>query len=742
MSQRSSVQPSIDLRSERDATIVQEMDAWASSASCALISTLAGDCDLAELVRDFAAGLPAKAAQLDRLRASNDQAGLSNLVHQLRGAGGGYGYPAIAAAAAQLEKIIAEEADPQKIDSQIAGLQKLCIAAAQGAEQTTQSDQLAICSVQSKLQCDAPENGLSLLLVDDDPSVLELMDGILRPLNVAIRFAQTGSAALDSLSRQPPDIVLLDYNIPLIDGLSVLKRIRSDARFKAVEIIFSTIHAEDDLITACFSAGANDYIRKPFNRTELLARVRAAISRRQTEQLLRSVARIDYLTGAPNRLALVEQTAHLVARAKNFNQPFAVLFLDCDRFRTINDALGHQGGDELLTQICSRLQQCVSHELPSNGHSEPAMVCRFGGDQFVVLLPNVVNTDQAQLLAQSVMATLEQPFSTQGQLVQTSVCAGLIFGDRTTTSPSDLLRDAGIALQEAKSQGKGHLVTFDQSQLNGVRQRHELEADLAVAVQQEQLVLHYQPIVDLSSGQARGLEALVRWNHPRRGMISPEQFISIAEETGVILPLGRRVIKDACRDMRRILDDASAIDLKYMSVNLSRAQLFDPQLIDAIRQGLRRYQLHPSQLMLEVTESQMMADTEQAVRQINELRNAGIRIALDDFGTGHSSLACLERLPIDVLKIDRSFVADIVSDAATSGTLIYVALYLAERFQLECVAEGIETQQQLQRLQDLGCPAGQGYFFSRPLPLSDLIDHLRKQAQGSRVRTPATLLQN
>ncbi len=717
MSQRSIVQTATTQPMAGVVALDQQLQAGATVEGPGLISTLAADIALAELVRDFDIGLPAKAAQLDALLAAGDLAGIRSLAHQIKGAGGGYGYPAITDAAFQLEKVASEQSDFQKVEMHIRELQQLCAAAELGARQPTESICPEICTLSSKQAGPNGDNGLSVLLVDDDPSVLELMDAVLRPLNVVVRLAKSGQEALDAITCDPPDIVLLDYNIPVVDGLGVLKTIRSNAKFQAIEIIFATVHSDDSLITACFSAGANDYIRKPFNRTELLARVRAAISRRQTEKLLKSVARIDYLTGAPNRLALIEQTAHLVAKAKNFNKPFAVLFLDCDRFRAINAALGHQGGDELLSQICSRLQQCVSHELPSHANAEPSMVCRFGADQFVVLIPEVAQTGQVQQLAQSIIATLQQPFTAQGQTVQTSVCAGLIFGDRNTSSPSELLRDAGIALQEAKAQGKGHLVTFDQSQLSGVRQRHELEADLSVAVQQEQLVLHYQPIVDLTSGRPQGVEALVRWNHPKRGMIPPEQFISIAEEIGVILPLGRRVIKDACRDLRRLLNDTCPTDLQYMSVNLSRAQLFDPQLAGAIQQSLRRYQLQPGQLMLEVTESQMMADTDQAVRQLQELRNSGIRIALDDFGTGHSSLACLERLPIDVLKIDRSFVSDIVSDAATSGTLIYVALYLAERFQLECVAEGIETQQQLQRLIDLGCKAGQGYLFSRPLPL-------------------------
>ncbi|HAC89914.1 MAG TPA: hypothetical protein DCF63_04660, partial [Planctomycetaceae bacterium] len=348
MSQRSIVQTATTQPMAGVVALDQQLQAGATVEGPGLISTLAADIDLAELVRDFAIGLPAKAAQLDALLAAGDLAGIRSLAHQIKGAGGGYGYPAITDAAFQLEKVASEQSDFQKVEMHIRELQQLCAAAELGARQPTESICPEICTLSSKQAGPNGDNGLSVLLVDDDPSVLELMDAVLRPLNVVVRLAKSGQEALDAITCDPPDIVLLDYNIPVVDGLGVLKTIRSNAKFQAIEIIFATVHSDDSLITACFSAGANDYIRKPFNRTELLARVRAAISRRQTEKLLKSVARIDYLTGAPNRLALIEQTAHLVAKAKNFNKPFAVLFLDCDRFRAINAALGHQGGDELL----------------------------------------------------------------------------------------------------------------------------------------------------------------------------------------------------------------------------------------------------------------------------------------------------------------------------------------------------------------------------------------------------------
>ena len=443
---------------------------------------------------------------------------------------------------------------------------------------------------------------------------------------------------------------------------------------------------------------------------------RDVTERREFERQLRHQAFHDDLTSLPNRALLIERLEHALERARRSGNSIAILFLDFDRFKVVNDSLGHTAGDRLLVEVGQRIQNSLR---PGD------TAARLGGDEFTVLLEDVSDIGGAVRVADRIADALKSPFDSQGQEVFLSTSIGIAISRGGEGRPEDLLRDADVAIDRAKANGRARYQVFDQSMNEHALQRLRLESDLRRAVDRGHLRLFYQPKLELTTGRITGVEALLRWQHPHRGLILPDDFIPLAEETGLILPIGRWVLGEACMQARRWQDVFPESSALLMSVNLSARQFQQPSLLAEVAQALRQSRLDPSRLVLEITEQVMMGDADATIGTLRELKALGVRLAIDDFGVGYSSLSYLKRFPVDALKIDRSFVAGLCK-ASEDAAIVQTVITLAHTLGMEVTAEGVESEEQLGQLRDLGCELGQGYLFGKPVEGRALDDVLSR----------------
>ncbi|MGA8363074.1 MAG: EAL domain-containing protein [Solirubrobacteraceae bacterium] len=436
----------------------------------------------------------------------------------------------------------------------------------------------------------------------------------------------------------------------------------------------------------------------------------------------------DALTGLPNRVLALDRAEQMLARARRLQIPVAALYVDIDGFKHVNDTFGHAAGDELLRTVAARLADVVR---------EGDTAARLSGDEFVVLVEGSTLDAGPELVAERLLEVLRRPYDMDDMNGQTrrqlslTASIGIALGERA--SAAELLRDADVALYEAKAAGKDYYMLFQSSMQTAARDRLTLEMDLAEALEQRQLFLQYQPTFDLQSESVIGVEALIRWRHPTRGVIEPIEFIPVAEESGLIVPIGRWVLEDACRQAAIWRRHGHEID---MSVNVSGRQLDDDELIEDVRHALAESGLDPETLTLEITETTLMRDAEATAKRLRSLKELGVRIAIDDFGTGYSSLAYLRQFPVDALKIDRSFISGIAGSKG-SAALIHTLVQLGKTLDIETLAEGIEERSQLETLQREHCDHGQGFLFSRPLDVDAVEKFLAVTQSKTPVHTPA-----
>ncbi len=436
--------------------------------------------------------------------------------------------------------------------------------------------------------------------------------------------------------------------------------------------------------------------------------------KRAQEQLLHDAFH-DPLTGLPNRAWFMDQLRIALSRSRRRSgSKFAVLFLDLDRFKIINDSLGHMYGDQLLVGIARRLRHCLRTE---------DMIARLGGDEFTVLINDIRDPEDALIVAERIQNHLSQKFALGGFETFTSVSIGIAFSDSEYEKPADLLRDADTAMYQAKLRGKARFVIFDKGMHVRAMNTLQIESDLRHAAERKEFKLHYQPIISLETGELSGFEALIRWQHPERGMIPPADFIPVAEETGLIVPIGQWVMREACLQMQRWRTQYPELGDVWMSVNLSGKQFAHAGLMEQIIQTLSLTGLDPCRLKLEITESVVMENVDTATWMLERLRTLGVETCIDDFGTGYSSLSYLHRLPIDALKIDRSFVSR-MSRNSENREIVRTIIMLAQNLGKQVIAEGVETREQLDQLRDLHCATGQGYFFSKPLDAEKASDFI------------------
>lgn len=539
-------------------------------------------------------------------------------------------------------------------------------------------------------------------------------------------------------------LVICDQLMPGMTGEELLINIHT--RHPQTRKILLTGQASfDALIGAINRANLYRYIAKPWDETDLGLTVKEAIhSYFQTQQLLKQNAILqkinqelkseiqrrermeqqlihealhDALTGLPNRTLFMERLEKALQMNKRYEDYlFAILFIDLDRFKVINDSLGHHIGDRLLIEFASRLKAITRATDTS---------ARLSGDEFVILLEPISALDDAIRTAQRIARELNIPLHINGREVSTNASIGIAMNSSEYNKGAELLRDADIAMYRAKEKGKGRYEVFNRVMYARAIERLHLENDLRQALDRQELLVYYQPIVSATTGKLKGFEALLRWKHPVRGFVSPAEFIPIAEETGAIVPIGEWLLRSVCQQIDLWQTQLSMTAPLQVSVNLSARQLKETQLSTTIDEILAQFNLKGENLQLELTESMLMEDIEEIIVILWKLRQKGIQLSIDDFGTGYSSLSYLHRLPANFLKIDRSFVTDICSNS-DSQKITEVIITLANSLNMKTIAEGVETQQQLECLRFLNCDFIQGYLFSPPVPPSEAIQVCNK----------------
>ena len=563
---------------------------------------------------------------------------------------------------------------------------------------------------------------LRALIVEDSDDDTELLLHELRrsgyePFHVRV---DTPQAMQSELTVRPWDIVFSDFTMPHFNAFDALALLRSTGLDLPFIIVSGTI-GEDRAVTA-MKAGAHDYILKGYLKRLVPAverELREASmrqERRQAEETIHRLAYTDPVTGLPNRVRFREHVQQAVEQAKKSRHPLALLLMDLDRFKDVNDTLGHNRGDSLLQQVGLRLRGALF---------APDVVARLGGDEFGILLPRLAAADDVKQVIKKLQDFLEAPFIIDGIPIAVEASIGVATMPEHADDADMLLQRADVAMYLAKKTGSGHLVYTPEHDPHSPR-RLALLAELRQAIETEQLFLHYQPKIVLKTGRVIGVEALVRWQHPKNGVIPPDQFIGITEYTGLIKPLTRWVLAKALHECAAIRRKGNAIRL---AVNLSVRSLHDPHLPGLVAELLQATGVASESLELEITESAIMVDPPRALETLTTLNRMGVHLSIDDFGTGFSSLGYIQKLPVAEIKIDKSFVLNMAADE-NDATIVRSIIELGHNLGLKVVAEGVENQTVLERLTALGCDYAQGYYISRPVAMEQFTAWLNEPGRS------------
>ncbi len=559
-------------------------------------------------------------------------------------------------------------------------------------------------------------NDIKILLIEDNPEDVCLLETQLKSNSAThyeIHHVERMSEAVKALQSENFDIVLSDLSLPDSDGIETIECIVEVN--SQIPLIVLSGQEDEAFSLKAVQLGAQDYLIKGQGDVHLINRsIRYSIERKHAEQGMRYLAHYDSLTGLANRALFRERLDHALIRAGRTQSQVAILYVDLDRFKQINDTLGHEAGDALLIEISKRLTACVRQD---------DTVARLGGDEFMLILENIKNVNHAALISKKIIGALSEPCTSGEMDLYITPSIGITIYPDDASDVHELLKNADAAMYRAKEKGRNRSQFYGEGMNMESVRRLELEAKLRRALDNDEFVLHYQPKFDIKTRQMTGAEALIRWQHPEMGMISPLDFIPLAEETGLIIPIGEWVIKNACQFMKSW--EKQGLEPFRMAINLSPRQFYQSDIVDLILDSLVEHEIQPKNFEIEITEGLLMEDTEATIHLLNKLKVWGLHISIDDFGTGYCSLGYLKKFPIDTLKIDRAFVEDIMTepdDAAIAEAIIG----LGHTLRLSITAEGIETEDQLKFLKQLDCNEGQGYFYSKPLAAEELAQFVKK----------------
>ena len=558
---------------------------------------------------------------------------------------------------------------------------------------------------------------LRVLLIEDTPAyallVREMLSDAGAEGDLDIIGASSLAAAHDALGDPELDCVLLGLELPDTDGLDGLARIQEQT--PDLPVVVLTGEQSEIVALQAVHEGAQDCLRKSDATGEVVLRaIRYAKERKRGQVALAHMALHDPLTGLPNRALLIDRTRLALARVERTGQRLALLFLDLDRFKLVNDSLGHEVGDRLLCLVAERIRSLIR---PSD------TVARFGGDEFMVLCDEMQDERQAKMVAERLSGVLAEPFLIGDREVFVGASIGIAFGTGRDTPPGDLIRDADQAMYRAKQTGSRYELG-DSGAPTRARARLSMESQLHHALEHDELRLFYQPEVDLRENHIFSVEALLRWLHPDRGMLPPDAFLATAEESGLVVPIGEWVIATACRQLAEWRRAELCAPGMTASINLSLRQVAEPGLLKTVEDALADTGIGAAAINFEITESVVAADQREVMRHLDSLKEMGVGLSLDDFGVGLSSLSALDRYPLDMLKIDRSFVGRLTEARSRPKRMFSAVLGAARAVGLKAVAEGVESRVQLDAVRRLGCDAAQGFFLCRPEAASTLSPRL------------------
>jgi diguanylate cyclase (GGDEF)-like protein len=549
-------------------------------------------------------------------------------------------------------------------------------------------------------------NKPSILIVDDDAEMRRTLSSTLRTKGYQPFAAKTGVKGLSLIGQNEFNVAIIDLQLPDISGLEVLDRVKTVSPF--TEIVILTGHATLASAVKATNNGVFSYLQKPCQIEQLLLHIRRAIERQRSEKMIRHIAYYDPLTELPNRMLFNERLQQAISEAHRHDQSIAIMLLDLDRFQVINDTYEHETGDRLIQVVAQRLKSIVR---------ECDTVARLGGDEFLLIFPFLKSAQEATDLARRITKLFNESFVLESCEIYITASIGISIYPTDGVDPPTLIKNADGSMYFAKGQG-GNTFQFYSPALDFKRLTQlTLGNSLRKALAQNDLLLHYQPQIDLSSGKIFGAEALVRWQHREWGLIPPEEFVALAEDIGLIIPIGKVIMQQAFSQMKMWRDDGLKLD--QIAVNLSVMQFKGKNLIATISKLLKACGVDPALLELEITESIIMQNPEETIATIRKLRSLGISFAIDDFGTGYSSLKYLKYLPAGRLKIAKCFIDGILTDS-NDRTIVKTIINLAHNLGMRVIAEGVETVEQLEFLRCHGCDEVQGFLFSRPLPADEL----------------------
>ena len=542
-----------------------------------------------------------------------------------------------------------------------------------------------------------------ILIVDDQSSDREVLQGSVSSFG-EVHVAHDGREALQVAGEYRPDLILIDIELPDMNGFALCRAIKTDPKLCDAAVLFVSSHTQCDNQVRALEFGGVGFIQKPINVPVVRAHVRAHLNLRNEAKRL---SYYDALTGLPNRQLFTNRAAQAIQQAQSNGSKVALLLLDLDHFKSINDSLGHSVGDAILKCVAERLASSVR---PQDTVSRP------GGDEFVILLPQVVRLEAIGDLCEQLLRTLASPMQIGEKRYSITTSIGVSIYPEDSTDLEALYSHADAAMYQAKREGRNRSRFFSRTLETSTRARHMLEQHMRSALEQGVFEVFYQPKMDARTGCMRGMEALIRCRQPDGTLLSPGEFIPVAEETGLIVPLGRQVLTQACKDACLLMDSGFQVPV---SVNISAVQFREDNFFDMIRRGLQDSGLPAYLLELEITEGVLADNVVKARETLEALKRMGVRLAIDDFGTGYSSLSYLKQLPIDVLKIDQSFVPDMLDDHSDAA-IIEAIVRMGQALGLELIAEGVENQEQAISLMALGCWLMQGYHYCRPVPFLQL----------------------